>query len=49
MTVTKMSTTTHVQVADAYQARKLDAIFQLWDTNRNGKISFRELCQGLYR
>eukprot|EP00891_Asterochloris_glomerata_P009222 jgi/Astpho2/9222/Aster-07179 len=37
------------QVADLYKARTMDAIFSQWDRNEDGRISFQELCLGLFR
>ena len=38
-----------MQVSDVYQERRLDAVFAMWDVNRDLRISFKELCEGLYR
>ena len=38
-----------VQVTEVYQERRLDAVFAMWDQNSDLRISFKELCEGLYR
>ena len=38
-----------LQVTEVYQERRLDAVFALWDQNSDLRISFKELCEGLYR
>ena len=38
-----------VQVTEVYQERRLDAVFAMWDQNSDQRISFKELCEGLYR
>ena len=37
------------QVTEVYQERRLDAVFGMWDQNNDLRISFKELCDGLYR
>lgn len=37
------------QVTEVYQERRLDAVFAMWDQNSDLRISFKELCEGLYR
>ncbi len=32
-----------------YQERRLDAVFGMWDQNSDLRISFKELCEGLFR
>lgn len=38
-----------LQVTEVYQERRLDAVFAMWDVNSDLRISFKELCEGLYR
>ena len=38
-----------LQVTEVYQERRLDAVFAMWDQNSDLRISFKELCEGLYR
>ena len=38
-----------VQVTEVYQERRLDAVFGMWDQNSDLRISFKELCEGLFR
>lgn len=40
---------TALQVTEVYQERRLDAVFAMWDQNSDLRISFKELCEGLYR
>ena len=37
------------QVTEVYQERRLDAVFGMWDQNNDLRISFKELCDGLFR
>ncbi|DBB17854.1 hypothetical protein WJX82_011681 [Trebouxia sp. C0006] len=37
------------QVTEVYQERRLDAVFGMWDQNSDLRISFKELCEGLFR
>lgn len=39
----------YIQVTEVYQERRLDAVFAMWDQNSDLRISFKELCEGLYR
>lgn len=39
----------YVQVTEVYQERRLDAVFGMWDQNSDLRISFKELCEGLFR
>lgn len=38
-----------LKVTEVYQERRLDAVFAMWDQNSDLRISFKELCEGLYR
>ena len=38
-----------LQVTEVYQERRLDAVFSMWDQNSDLRISFKELCEGLFR